>query len=405
MRTLRHDNGRRGTAASMFGLMLPAILGSVAMGVDWGQVTVAQVQVQAAADAAALAATTDMNNQARAEALAASYASQVLVNGVVPQLSEFTYGVWDPAAGPNGTFFPSAGPDPANNAVRVRTEATVPMYFSALFGVTEVTVRGEAGAGPAVVPNRAPDHAVVLDTTCSMNRTEIRYEREAAQALLDCVKQRSAPESRGGLATFGGVDHIEAEIVEYGTDFDQLDLAASRVVGCYDGGAPCSNTNQASGLEVGLWMLDAVSDTRPDDVGQVIVLMSDGEPVGYNICRTSFFRMYDDGDIKFPLRDRCAPLYGWYYDWRRRRWRRGYRTPTTSDITQWANMAQDAALAAGVDIYTVFYGRNNSADDWLRQNVATSDDLHFRALTADEIADTFVDICVQFTGGSAGLLW
>ena len=89
----------------------------------------------------------------------------------------------------------------------------------------------------------------------------------------------------------------------------------------------------------------------------------------------------------------------------RRRGRVRYRSSSTRDITKWAKMARDRARAQEIDIYTVFYGRDRGASRWLRDNVATDQDLHFEALERWQIDDAFVDICVQFTGGSAGMLF
>ena len=391
----RFKSSRRGNTASIFALLVPALMGSVAMGVDWGAISVARLQVQSAADAAAIAATTQMDDATVAETLAEAYANRVMVNGVQPQVTDFAYGVWD---GDNQIFVP--GDVPAKNALRVRTSATIPMYFSAIFGLTEVTVTGEAGAGPAVVPNRAPDHVTVVDNTCSMNAFEVQQEREAVEALLDCVNNRSAPESRGGIVTFGGVDYTWSPIVEYGDHFDDLQTAAANIQRCGTL-TPCTNTNQASGLAAGLALLDAVDATRPDDVGQVILLMSDGEPVRYPICQTSFYLLESTGEVQFPVYDACQSVAGGWYN-------EVYyaHLPQVSDITAWAQAGRAAALAADIEIYTVYYGSNSTGNAWLRDNVTTDPlELHFQTLAATDIPDTFVDICVAFTGGSAGMLW
>lgn len=387
---------RRGNTAAIFALLTPTLMGSVAMGVDWGAISVARLQVQAAADAAAIAATAEMDDANVAEDIAGSYAAHVLINGVEPDVYEFTYGVWD---SDSRTFYP--GDVSGKNALRVRTEATIPMYFSSLFGLTEITVRGEAGAGPGVVPNRAPDHAVILDTTCSMSQYEIQLEREATEALVECVNQRSDPDSRGGIGVFGGVDWQVQEISTYGSDYDVLMDSMSEIRRCGSGTVPCSNTNQASGLELGLHMLEEVNDTRPDDVGQVVILMSDGEPIRYPICQYSYYQMEWDGQVQFPVYERCQDLSGGNYN------RRYYdHIPRVSDITDWANAARDRAIADGIEIYTVFYGTDEDGNSWLRDNVTSDpDELHFQALTAQDIPDTFVDICVAFSGGSSGMLW
>lgn len=398
------QGGRRGQAATLFALMVPTLMGSAAFGVDYGLVTVAQYQVQAVADAAALAATTTMDDESAGLAIAQAYARQMSVNGVSVEIDTIEYGYWDSGA----RSFEFGNDDLESNAVRVTTKAAVPMHLARIFDIQEAQVRGVAGAGPKVVPQRAPDTVVVLDTTLSMNSAEIRSEREALDALVECVYERSSPDSRVSIVLFGGVDTKVIDMTEYGTNWGQIRSAVAQVQSCNRSGPfnPCSHTNPSSGYEAALSIL-ANADTPPE-IGQAIVMMSDGEPTVNNIiCSDEYLDWYDDGHFLFPLRDRCSDAEYTYRD-RRGRLRTGYNI-SSSDLDNWALTARASAESAGVDVYTTFYGPNTYSGEmgsrWLANHVTTGDGSHHRALTRDEIADTFVDICVEFTGGSAGMLF
>ena len=400
MTTQRTQRTRRGNSASIFALLMPTLMGSVAMGVDWGAVAVARMQVQAAADAAAVAATTDMVNQNVAEPRAAAYAAAMKINGIEPEVIEFAYGTW---YDDSSTFVANDNTD--RNAVRIRTRAVLPMTFAWILGVSEVTIIAESGAGPAVIPRRAPDHVLVLDVTCSMSTSEIDAEVLAATELLDCVKGRSDPSSRGGVAVFTGLDFpVVYDLVEYGvSSYDDLydDTAAIRK--CNIGDMPPCNTNtdQATGLESGLEILDVADPPVPVDVGQVVILMSDGQPSARPVCQQQYYDMEDDGDVLFPLQERCAAL-GVSCSW----WGGCTQNqPNSGTLTQWADIARAKAIARDVDVYTVYYGTNNSGSNFLNYHIRANDGTHNVATTPAEITEVFKEVCVEFTGGTAGMLW
>jgi hypothetical protein len=180
-------------------------------------------------------------------------------------------------------------------------------------------------------------------------------------------------------------------MVDYGTQYGALWNAAASVTGCGWRSTPCSNTNPASGYEAALNILRN-ADT-PDDVGQAIVLMSDGEPVPYqSICSRKYLRNYRRGHYLFPLKKRCKKIGG-------------YGNITDDVLEDWAEMARMDAEDAGIDTYSVFYGRNRKGSNFLRDHIRAGNGTHSVAPRADDIEETFLDICVQTTGGSAGMLF
>lgn len=383
-KNLRRRN-RRGNYAFTFAMLLPVLLGFTAMGVDWGAVAVARIQVQAAADSAAMAATTSLEERRTALVRAKAYAADVKMNGITPTVTKLDTGVWDADA----EWFTVTNVNP--NAARVETEATVPLYFTRLFGWEEVVVHGVAAAG-LTLPVRAPDLVMVLDVTSSMSAWEVRQERRAAEAMIDCLYERAAPESRASIVTFTGVDHVQAEMTAIGDRYTELVGRARGIQGCGRPGAPpCSRTNPASGYEAALHILEN-ADT-PEDIGQVIMLMSDGEPTpNPYICSRGYLRSHARGDILFPLRDRCIET-------------RMGRNIDGDVLVDWAERARDVAENREIDTYSVFYGRDWRGGRFLEQSVRAGNGTHHEALNSSDMTTAFTDVCIDYTRGEAALIF
>jgi Flp pilus assembly protein TadG len=400
---LRTSRGvdRRGNVAIIFALSLPVLLGFVGMAVDWGAVHVAQTQARTAADAAALAAATSLDDPGRAVALAQGYAAAVEFHGVSMSVAEgdVEIGVWD------GTTFIVTPTSP--NAVRVTARATVQMGFMRLFGMDTLEVDATAGAGPEVVATRAPDLVVALDVTGSMDASEIAQERVAAQALLDCIHSRASGDSRMGIVLFTGVDTVRTPMLEVGNDYATLSAAISGVRGCGSTGMPaCSGTNQAAGMGGALVMLDTVE--TPEGVGRAILVESDGEPNADSICVAS---NYTSAGWRPTLRDLCSTLTTTSTvctgSGRRRTCvtRTTQRQPTEADYTTWSDAYKASSEAAGTDIYTVYYGSDAAGVDWMQAHVRAGDGFSLVTPTAAAMDDAFEDICQAYVGTAAGLMF
>lgn len=164
---------RRGAVVALVALMMPVMVGMLAVGVDFAVVTTARAQMQTACDAAALAGAKSLANEdrlrsnvsmttqiatAQGNALLLASANRVL--GVKPVL-KFVTGTAEGADVVVGYLDPkdttSAGPDPkaaasTYNAVRVtgRRDADhgglVPGFFSGFFGSNGFTIQTTATA-------------------------------------------------------------------------------------------------------------------------------------------------------------------------------------------------------------------------------------------------------------------
>ena len=137
----------RGQSLALFGLTCLVLCGAVAMSVDVGRYVWARTQMQAAVDAAALAAAQSMPNQTDAESKANEY---WLDNSGFIQ-----------SQGQNVTF--SVTYPPGNKAIRVGATAEIPTFFARIFGLNHWDVSAEGDAEAQVL-----DISVVLDISGSM---------------------------------------------------------------------------------------------------------------------------------------------------------------------------------------------------------------------------------------------
>jgi len=137
----------RGQALPLFALFLLVFLGFVAMSIDVGRYVWARTQMQAAVDAAALAAAQSMPSQTDAATKATEYwmdnSGFIRSQGTNVQFA-VTY--------PQG-----------NKAVRVEARADIPTWFARLFGVDHWTVSASGDAESQVL-----DIVVVFDISGSM---------------------------------------------------------------------------------------------------------------------------------------------------------------------------------------------------------------------------------------------
>ncbi len=155
LRSLTKSTSRdeSGQALPLVALCLFVMLGFVAMSIDVGRFIWAKAQMQAAVDAAALAAAQSMPNEVEARAKAAEY--WIDNSAFIQSQGENIYFNGDDAA---SEFFP-----PGNKAIRIAASAEIPTYFARLFGVDHWTVAAEGWAESQVL-----DISVVLDVSGSM---------------------------------------------------------------------------------------------------------------------------------------------------------------------------------------------------------------------------------------------
>ena len=128
---------RSGVVAIIVALVAPVIFGAAAVAVDIGRLVLLESQLQAAADSAALAAATSLDDESTAQSLAQEYAGKNMPSsefGTVIQTADVVLGNYDDST---STFSANGTP---TNAVQVTANLTqangnpVSLYFGKLIG-------------------------------------------------------------------------------------------------------------------------------------------------------------------------------------------------------------------------------------------------------------------------------
>jgi len=228
-----------------------------------------------------------------------------------------------------------------------------------------------------------------------------------AQAMLDCVHSHSTGDSKMGVVLSTGVDTIQSDMTEVGSGYSDLSSAISSIRGCGSYGMPrCSGTNQSAGMGGALVML-ANAETSAD-VGQAILVESDGEPNADSICTSSNYEtwgwrpeLHDLCDAMVTTKTTCTTSH--------------HRTtctestvqgqPTVSDYTNWADAYGADAEASDIDIYTVYYGSGSTGETYMEDHVRAGNGFSLTTPDASEMTDAFEDICQAYVGSAVGMVF
>lgn len=207
-----------GQSIILLAVALVAVFAFASFAIDVARVLVVQRQLQAAADAAVLAASqnldgtsagiTDAQNAAVAYGAGPGGKNEISGQTVTPTISlrcVSGFGQTDP---------PCTADDTKDNAIAVSYKTSVPLLFGGVIGWNSMTV---SASSTALASGGSPPLAVmlVLDTTGSMdqgcgasvpgisNPTKLQCAKAGAQALLKLLQ---ANYDYVGLAIFPGVD-------------------------------------------------------------------------------------------------------------------------------------------------------------------------------------------------------
>jgi hypothetical protein len=187
--------------------MMVALVGMMGLVLDVGHLYMCQRELQASADASALAAATAMagatthplaTTAAGVMAYATNYSSLTGKQNAHSNLPNVTmvsgYPVLKCLTTLQAQGISCVGYIP-DNAVQVKLQTVVPMYFARLFGFSTLTLQATATAAKGGGPSRPYNIAIVLDSTGSQrshdfycdpsgHTTKIQCELESVQVLL-----------------------------------------------------------------------------------------------------------------------------------------------------------------------------------------------------------------------------
>ena len=161
---------RSGTVAIMTAGVITGVAGLTALSVDIGNIARAQQQLQSTADLAAMAGAANITagtGVATANAYSAAVSDKNADSGMTvtmasgyPLLKCFT-----------STGVSCSGSSSAN-AIVVKQQATVPLYFAPIFGINSAQISATSTAGAGGGKPNALDVMIILDTTASMNTSD-----------------------------------------------------------------------------------------------------------------------------------------------------------------------------------------------------------------------------------------
>jgi CDGSH-type Zn-finger protein len=224
-----------------------------------------------------------------------------------------------------------------------------------------------ASAVASVATADSWDVNIVQDVTSSFS-AEIGDAREGDQALLDCIQQNSNGSSQIGITAFTGEATRLIDMKETANDYQELSDAVASLAKCGTGNMPnCSGTHVGAGLESAIAQYtDGNFEASSSSAGQAIVLVGDGNP-----NPNASMQPYDGscgGDCN------------------------------EADLKRIAIELADAADAAGISIYTVFYDESNDDDAAaFFESLARGKGKSLRTPDSADLPQLLTEVCTSFS--------
>lgn len=222
---LRVLRDRRGVSVLMVAMSLVVLVGMAAFVIDLGHAVAVQRDLQASADAAALAGAQDLDccvgNPNQAISTAIAYSAVAGGKNASPNLA-----VTMPTGYPKlmcfkSTGLPCNGPSGANGIV-VQQQTTVTTWFAPILGITSIPIAVTSTASVSGGMARPLDVMLVLDTTDSMNDPDPSCsipgatKIECAMAGVRTILQTLAPSAdQIGLMVFPGLTNANQAQYDY----------------------------------------------------------------------------------------------------------------------------------------------------------------------------------------------
>jgi len=183
-RTLRDESA---AAAVLAAVLIFALVGFGALSVDVGFLYAAQRELQASANAAALAGARDIGVGGNPQATATSYSSTAGNKNANPNLTLATVTPTLYCFHTGGACTTNQTSNPANtpaNGIQVREQAAVALFFAKIFGISSVQISATAVALAAGGVPHPLNVLFIVDTTGSMNGTPINNALAGFRTLL-----------------------------------------------------------------------------------------------------------------------------------------------------------------------------------------------------------------------------
>jgi Flp pilus assembly protein TadG len=197
---------QRGAVSIMVALSLVVLLGFAALSIDIGYIAFSQKRLQAATDAGAMAGAMDLWKSASATAFAdaRAYAAGQGNNTLPAGVTVTSTAIQGLALSASSVPLPASQATSTYNGIQVTQQASVPLFFARIFGMSTKTISAtsKAGAGFGATPYNV---MIILDTTRSMATTtdsNCKNSAGVAQTRLACA-EAGALQLLSGLSLAG----------------------------------------------------------------------------------------------------------------------------------------------------------------------------------------------------------
>ena len=366
----------RGAILIMTTVYLPVIVGFFSLAADMAYVLGMRNKLQVTADAAALAASTQLPSASSACAMAKSYASTNMPTGqfgnVLKQnttnCSDVVIGTWTCATGQTcaASNFVSDASSPCGNlcnAVQVTTRTSttngnaLSLFFAPLIGINTFNVTATAVAIYGGPSSQTWNVMVAQDISQSFTDASqcpncLSQAKAAEQALLNCVNQNAASGSKFGinLLTGASTNYVPYLTATTSSNYQTLQTDINKIGGCGTSGMPaCSGTDFTPALTSATNLL-CTNGNCSSGPRFAVVFITDGIP-------------------------NCTS-----------------RHLSESACEQSAVTAINSAAALGIDVYVLHYGTDSDAAAWL-STLPRGHGIYLNAPTASQMTTAMQQIC------------
>jgi Flp pilus assembly protein TadG len=304
--SVRGRGKRRGVVYAWLIIGLPAFMGVCALALDTSSLIIAKSQLQAAADAAALAGAgvwRDSADASAASTAAVNYAATNYVLGksiALNPTTDVTVGSWNATTRTIGAWSPTS----LTLAVQVRARRTtgsaggqVPLFFAPLLGIKGANVSAKSTAIVArTIHQRAPvEFAIAQDATGSfaqewsnamdgdwslvnlVNPVAMAGDRSAFVAFNDAIKTKKVGKVNQPLTMNLTNFHDYSQPLPTDGSAPALTASINTSYTFFRSDTPSGYTDPSVALS---WAVDEYAAHGASGAQKVIVLVSDGMPYG-----------------------------------------------------------------------------------------------------------------------------
>ena len=241
-RIIKHLQGQRGAAAILFALCLPVLVGIAALAVDLARLNLAKVELQNAADAAALAGARSLKdaggypNWSEAEATARSVAKQNYANAALIQDVNVSIdsGYWSI---PSFSYSPSHVSAHTADVPAVHATVSISslnLFFAPIWGIAQSNIQARAIA-MITGPGGPFDYAIFSGSTSndlSINGSSYNikgsvHTNKNLNINGSSITITDAAEAKGTVTTNGSNIHIGSRLPHDARNISMPDYSAS----------------------------------------------------------------------------------------------------------------------------------------------------------------------------------